>query len=363
MTEVASHAAFDRIRYAQLWEDADVLVAAMRPEPGQTFVSIASAGDNALALLTLDAAKVVAVDLNATQIRCARLRCAALRHLSHAEFLELLGSRPSGNRRALLKRCEPSLTADDIAFWQTQQVERGVAALGKFEDYFGLFRNKVLPWVHSKRRVAELLRGGSITERHRFFDERWNTWRWRLLFRVFFSRFVMGRFGRDPAFFRYVEGDVATRIFERAKHALTELNPAENPYLTWILTGTHGAALPLAWRPEHFATLGARADRIDWRQQTLEETLDSLPPGSVHGFNLSDIFEYMSAEAHEAVLRRILRVAAPGARLVYWNMLVPRKRPESLADRLRPLDELAKQLHLRDKAFFYQRLVIEEVVA
>ena len=29
------------------------------------------------------------------------------------------------------------------------------------------------------------------------------------MFRMFFSRTVMGRFGRDPSFFRYVEGDVA----------------------------------------------------------------------------------------------------------------------------------------------------------
>jgi len=42
-------------------------------------------------------------------------------------------------------------------------------------------------------------------------------------------------------------------------------------------------------------------------------------------------------------------------------MLVPRSRPESLADRLRPLRELAARLHERDKAFFYSALVVEEV--
>ena len=48
--------------------------------------------------------------------------------------------------------------------------------------------------------------------------------------------------------------------------------------------------------------------------------------------------------------------------MVYWNMLVPRSRPDALADRLRPRSELAAALHDRDRAFFYSALVIEEIV-
>ena len=55
------------------------------------------------------------------------------------------------------------------------------------------------------------------------------------------------------------------------------------------------------------------------------------------------------------------RAAARGARLAYWNMLAPRRRPESMAARLRPLDDLAARLHLADRAFFYSAFVVEEV--
>jgi S-adenosylmethionine-diacylglycerol 3-amino-3-carboxypropyl transferase len=51
----------------------------------------------------------------------------------------------------------------------------------------------------------------------------------------------------------------------------------------------------------------------------------------------------------------------PGARIAYWNMLAPRRLPDALADRLRPLDELAGRLHARDRAFFYQAFRVEEV--
>ena len=53
-SELETKAAFDHIRYAQLWEDADVLTQGLGDCAGGTLVSICSAGDNALAMLVLD---------------------------------------------------------------------------------------------------------------------------------------------------------------------------------------------------------------------------------------------------------------------------------------------------------------------
>jgi len=60
--------------------------------------------------------------------------------------------------------------------------------------------------------------------------------------------------------------------------------------------------------------------------------------------------------------RRLLATARPGARFAYWNMLVPRSRPETMGDQLRPMTGLSEKLHREDKAFFYSRVVVEEVV-
>jgi S-adenosylmethionine-diacylglycerol 3-amino-3-carboxypropyl transferase len=361
---IAARADFSAIRYAQCWEDADILLEALDVRPGDTCVSIASAGDNTLALLTRAPARVIALDLSAAQLACLELRVAAYRTLEHPELLELVGSRTSTQRAGLYKRCRSHLTPAMRAFWDArpEAVAAGIGGAGKFERYLALFRRRVLPLVHSAATRHDLLAGGSVEERARFYRERWDTWRWRLVFRVFFSRFVMARAGRDPEFFRYVQGDVAERILARARHALTALNPAENPYLYWILTGEHGAALPLALRPEHFAVIRANLDRLEWRQQSLEDFVATAAPGSVDRCNLSDIFEYVAPAAYEATLERLLRVARPGARLAYWNMLAPRSRPEALAGRLRPLVELAARLHQEDKAFFYSAFVVEEVM-
>jgi S-adenosylmethionine-diacylglycerol 3-amino-3-carboxypropyl transferase len=363
-SEVQAKADFSGIRYAQCWEDADILVKALNVRPGDVCLSIASAGDNALALLTCHPARVIALDLSQAQLACVELRVAAYRALDHAELLELMGSTPSRRRLDLYGRCRLLLDAPARAFWDArrQDVAAGVGSAGKFERYFGLFRRYVLPLVHRRPQIEALLHGGPAVKRKAFYRRQWDTFRWRMLFRVFFSRFVMGRMGRDPSFFAYVEGNVATRILERAKHAVTELDPAANPYLQWIMTGRHTTALPMALRPEHFDTIRANLDKLEWRCQSVEGFLASREAHSVDRFNLSDIFEYMSPENYHRLLEQLLKGAKPGGRLAYWNMLVPRSRPKSLEDRLRPLGALAEQLHYQDKAFFYSRFVVEEVL-
>src|SRR5258705_143015 len=362
-SEVAAGADFSAIRYAQCWEDATVRVAALAVRPGDTCLSIASAGDNTLALLARAPARVIAVDLSPAQLACLELRVAAYRTLEHAELLELIGSRPSRQRERLHVCCRLALGPEASSFGDArpQAMAAGIGSAGKFERYFALFRRRVLPFGHSRADVTSLLAGGPVDDRRAFYARTWDTWRWRLLFRLFFSRFVMARAGRDPRFFQYVEGSVAERLLMRTRYALTELDPAANPYVHWILTGTHGTALPFALRPENFAAIRANLDRLEWRCQSVEALLAETPAGSVDRFNLSDIFEYMSAASYHVLLDRLIAAGRPGARLAYWNMLVPRHRPATLAARLRPLEDESRRLHQADKAFFYSDFVVEEV--
>jgi S-adenosylmethionine-diacylglycerol 3-amino-3-carboxypropyl transferase len=223
-----------------------------------------------------------------------------------------------------------------------------------------MFRTRILPLIHSLGRVSELFQPRSKEQRFQFYEQRWNSLRWNLLFRIFFSRQVMGAMGRDPEFFRYVEGSVAERILGRARYAMTELAPAENPYLQWIMTGGFHGVLPFALREENFEQIRRNLGALEWRRCALEEVLDQEE--RFDAFNLSDIFEYMSIEAYEQLLRQLVARSKPGARLAYWNMLAPRSRPESLAGSLDPLPELSAALFRKDKAFFYSAFVVERVI-
>lgn len=361
-TEIAGKARFEQIRYAQLWEDADILCEALGPRPGGTLVSIGSAGDNALALLTLDPARVVAVDLSAAQVACIRLRIAAWPVLSHLELLELLGFAPSDRRSSLLDRALARADPDTGAFWdrlRPELVAHGAGAIGKFERYFRMFRTRLLPLVHARATVASIFEPRTPAQRARFLADRWNNRRWRLLLRAFFSRRAMGALGRDPAFFDHVEGSVSEHVARRIEHAFVANDPVDNPYLRWIMTGRHGPVLPLAFRPENHRLIADRLGRLQVVHGTIEEI--AARGLRVDGWSLSDIFEYMSPAAFEATYRGILDASAPGARLVYWNMMAPRSVPPTLTHRVRPRPDLGEPLAARDKAFFYSRFLVEDV--
>ena len=125
------------------------------------------------------------------------------------------------------------------------------------------------------------------------------------------------------------------------------------------MTGTHGAALPMAWRAEHYEVIRARLDRLDIRPGSLEAFVSTGE--KARGFNLSDIFEYMSPEVFETVYGTILGASAPGARLVYWNMMAPRRVPAAHAATVETLSDLEDRLKAQDMAFFYSDFVVEEV--
>jgi S-adenosylmethionine-diacylglycerol 3-amino-3-carboxypropyl transferase len=349
------------LRYAQCWEDADVLVSALAVRPGGTYVAIASAGDNALAMLAAGPARVIAIDREPAQLAALALRVAAYRTLTHPELLGLIGSRPHDDRRALYARCRAELDDDARGYWDARPdaIRAGIGGAGRFEGYLSLFRTAVLPLIHSPSTVRELL-ACDDAERARFYDERWNSLRWRLAFRAFFARPAMSALGRDPRFFAQADGPVSQRLLVRIARSLRDDDAGANPYLRWILTGAHGAALPFALRADSFDAIRDNLDRLDVRRCSLEEFVAGYDGAAVDGWNLSDVFEYVDEAAYGALLARIAATSSPRARLAYWNMLVARRRPDALAPFLAQREDVAAPLRARDRVPFYGDFVVEE---
>jgi S-adenosylmethionine-diacylglycerol 3-amino-3-carboxypropyl transferase len=354
---------FGGIRYANCWEDASVLAEALAPLRGARALSIASAGDNSFSLLARGAARVLAVDLSPAQLALVALKRAAFLALDHDELLGFLGARPCPERLRLYARVREPLEADARRFWDARRadVARGVIHAGRLERYFRLFGRIVLPLVHSRATRDALFEPRSGEARARFVARRWDTPRWRLLFRVFFSRLLLGRLGRDPAFFDHVEGPVGARLLQRTNAALARLDAGTNPYLFYALCGRYGPALPDYLRPEHHAAIRAAAERLVPWLGSLEEVIAELPAASLDAVNLSDVPEYMTEPAWHALLRGVVAACAPGARIAWWTLLAARGTPADLATRLSSEGERASELHARAGAFFYGRLALETV--
>jgi S-adenosylmethionine-diacylglycerol 3-amino-3-carboxypropyl transferase len=359
-----SHVRLDLIRYANCWEDAGVLLRALAPLGGRRVLSIASGGDNSLALLSAGPASVVAVDVSTVQLFVTELKATAVRLLSREDYLAFAGFTPHDARWSTFRALAPALTPAARAWFEERRalIEHGLVHGGKLERYARFFAEKVLPLVHGRRRVEQLLAPKSAAAQLEFYDRVWDTPRWRWLFRLFFSRAVLGRFGRDPGFMQQVEVPVAEFLYRRMRAALSDPACTQNYMVRYFLTGSFGddeQAWPLYVRPGVYERVQAHSDRLLLAPGYAEEAARRYGP--FDRFNLSNIFEYMDEPTFGGAGAALLRHAAPDARLAYWNLMAPRRLARSLASRVAMDAPLRAQLRREDAGFFYGDFNVEQV--
>lgn len=364
-SEVAARPVFQRILYSQAWEDPDCDREGLAIGPEDDVLAVGASGDNALAFVLSRPRSVTAIDFNPNQNHLLELKLAALEVLDPDDLHAFVGVRPSGARAFQYRLLRPKLSPAAQAFWDAQPelIERGVIHVGRFEGFLGLFRRYVLRAVHRRGTRERLFEARTLAEQREFYQRRWNSLAWRTLFRLFFSRFLIGRLGRDPAFFKYVEVDQVGEAFRRrAEHALCDLPVRENWFLEYIATGTYRISLPPWMRPENLPLLRERA-RATLRLEvgSFEQFLPGQADGSFSCFYLSDIFEWMSEEAFADLLRQFVRVSRPGGRLTWRNLLVPRVQPAGLEGLLEVDPALSRRLHEQDRSFVYGNFVAARV--
>lgn len=346
------------IRYAQSWEDPATVVAGLEADDTTDVLAIASGGDNCFALLLAGARSVMAVDMNPAQIALVELKARAIEQLAYAECMRFVGAQEgdenAGEQRArIYAQLRTSLSGFARAYWDRRpaDIARGVIHCGKFERYFALFRRRFLPLMQSRETIRLLLGAADRDEQRRLYDALWNNRRWRAFFRVFFSKLLLGRLGRERAFFAQVrlEG-VAAELLRRTERGLTAVSTANNYFVEYILTGGWcDTARAHPWmRPEAYALLRERLPRLTCRVGKMEECRP-LYSDSFGAFYCSDIFEYMPADAASAAMEALRAIACPAARLLYYTLFVPRAFPGILSEE----KTAAEDLFSRDRTFFY----------
>ena len=356
--EKVSH---DYIRYANCWEDTDILLEALQITPGDRVLSIGSAGDNSFSMLIHHPELVVAVDINLVQLQLIELKIAAIKALNHHDYLAFIGFKDSKNRESLFKKVSAFLTPSLTQYWiaRMTEINSGIIDQGKFEKYFKAFRTKVLPLIHTKKRINQLFEPKSAKEQNSFFETQWNTWRWRILFKVFFSKFVMGKLGRDPEFLKEVKISVSDFILQQAKGNLSSKECQNNYYLQYILKGKFETELPHYARKENYEIIKTNINNITVFHGLAENAFHAYK--GFNKFNLSNIFEYMSPSIFQSVSDNLVKNSHSNSRFAYWNLMVPRKMSE-LNKNLSHLETASQLLSKKDHTFFYSNFVIEEKI-
>ena len=361
---------FSLIRYSQCWEDTEILLESLDISEKDICFGILSAGDNVFSMLAKNPEKIVALDISFPQIALAKLKKEVFKSFSYEEMLKFMGIKSSSERIGMYEKIRSNLEESVKNYWDfnKEAIENGIIHIGKFEKFFKIFRKRILPFVHNKKRIGKLLEKKSRQERIEYYNSHWNNFRWKLMFKLIFSRYVVGKLGRDKEFFRYAEKNISKEMKERSRYALCELDSYENPYIYYIMTGNYRLdCLPYFLREENFENIKKNLHKLEIVQNSVEEYLDGID-FKINKFNLSDIFEYMSLENYRRLMKKIYNNADNNAILAYWNLIVERNSSklesveENIKNNFQRLEELDKRLHEKDKTFFYTDFVVEKVI-
>ncbi|KAF8982334.1 hypothetical protein BGZ46_001448 [Entomortierella lignicola] len=365
---------FSKIRYSQVWEDTRLLRQGLVLKPQSRVLSIASAGDNAFALLLDDPREVVAIDFSPAQLALCALKIAAYKSLEYDEFTQLLGFEFNGHdigaeaRVALYQdKVRPVLANEEYrSYWDENLdlIRNKIIHIGRLEKFFGMYRKYILPLGHYKSTTRTLLDSKNQATQIKFFDSVWNNWVWRIGTRTFFGQMSLGHLGRDPKFFEHVRLDVGAFLLGKVSNGVRNIPIWDNYYAEYVFTGQQSGnnALPDYLVKENYDIIRSRIDRVQLVRADVLKYLQSEESGYFDGYNLSDIFEWMGEDLFKTFLTAIHNKGTKDARICYWNLFVPRERPEELKDIIRSEIELSDAATAKDRTYFYRRFVIETIL-
>lgn len=350
------------IAYSQCWEDALVLQKALQINKNDVVVSITSGGCNTFSLAENNPQKIYAIDSNKYQNYLFELKIAAVKELNLQEVIQFFGYTKNNNRIETFHNIKKHLSSDADLYWSNnlKMVKAGIVHCGMFEQYLALFRKKILPLIHNKKRITDLLSPKSKTEQKQFYLSIWESYRWRLLFKIFFSKAVMSGRGRKKEMFaQNTRKSVSKRYYERTKNALMYGEISNNFYLSYILDKEQRLFPPFLCNLSQDKSL--ELNNIDIVYSDLLSFLRKMPDNSISKFNLSDIFEPLPVLLQNEIFKEIYRTSKPNAGLIFLNNLVERDIPKELKEHFvrehKPEQELIPQNHV----FFYERFLIYHV--
>lgn len=324
--------------------------------PGGSVLSITSAGDMALSLRALGAARVTGVDTSPAQNHLARLKLASILVLDPWEAAAFLGYLPAtaAQRSNWFAAVAPALPESSATWWRDQRhaVQGGVVWSGRFEGFI----RRVLVTLHPvlEPRFAELVAAPDLAAQAEVFSRRLDTAAVRTLFRVAFNPRLYAQRGMDPRSLQFHDPTVSLgdQFFATFRDMCTRSPARENPYLQLFTMGRvvdPGAALP-AWLTEPGATfLRSDPGAVRFLDCDVTAHVRSQPAGTYDRFHLSNVTDWMPVEQFDDLLGALADRSGRPGRIVWRAIHVDRTVPEELAGRIIPDRAWGTELRAADR--------------
>lgn len=346
------------VHFAQIREDAAVercLVARHRP---RRIACIGSGGCTALSLLSDEVEVVYAIDANPAQCAVIEVKRAAMAVLDREDWLAFVGEAPASDRAVTFEGLADALPVYARDWWRArpEALALGANHCGSTERFYrfvgGNLRHSVVPdavW-------RDLLAADSLDAQRALHARHFTGPEWTTALRVLLSRTTHLAFFPAQMFANVTEHDFAAFFAAQFDREVLTRSIRGNYFLSQLLFGTWlpdsapPFALPSGWG-------GARRNlgKLVVRPLTLDAFLASDEARGVEAFFLSNVFDWLDATGRARLCEGLLAAAAPGAVVLWRNMLADHALPASFAERFVPEPD-KEALAALDRSMLYRRI-------
>lgn len=364
---------FNRLVYAQIWEDPQSDLDALQLQPGARLLTISSGGCNALAYLSAAPAAVHAVDLNQAHLATLALKRAAIAALpDYDDLLAFLGDAARPDNVARYHHITRALDAPSRRYWEGRDPlgRRRYTLFTRHAYRHGLL-GRFIGFSHGLVRLmggnlGAVMAARSLPEQRALFD--------RHVAPVFRSRLVrwlsrqpaaLYSLGIPPAQFEAIVrdsgGDLAEEFCARMRRLACDWPLQDNCFAQQAFgrryDTRHQGALPLYLQQRHHATLRANLAALHTHHVTLTAFLKTQPAASLDAYLFLDAQDWMDAAQITELWQEVTRTAAPGAKVVFRTGGVasplPRLLPADLLARWTTDEAHNRRLHATDRSAIY----------
>jgi S-adenosylmethionine-diacylglycerol 3-amino-3-carboxypropyl transferase len=313
------------IAFTRAWEDERVDLAALAVRPGERVLAIAAAGDIPLALASEGAAELIAVDLNPAQLHLTALKIAAAGWGAEERYRWFERGRVDRADQAYRSRLRAALSPDARAYWDAriEAFTRGLhdsEGVGRTFNRLGAVVRFIVPGL-----ARDLERVATPAEQLRLWHERVQG---RLFNRVtdWLARHTTMLAPLAPhraELDRMRRGGYLRAVESRVEGIVGTVLVREHPWWAPAFLGRpvafgHGAA----WLdPSRGMAVAAGAERIRLIRGDVTAVLDGLEPGSLDAATVSNVPDWLDAEAAGRLRDALARALRPGGRALVRSVL------------------------------------------
>jgi S-adenosylmethionine-diacylglycerol 3-amino-3-carboxypropyl transferase len=350
-----------KLVFTHNWEDPESDLAALRIQSNDVVQAITSGGCNVLGFLLYDPKEIYSVDINPAQSYLLELKIAAIKSFDFSEFIAFAGLTDCENRIVMYSKLKQLLCSDAAAYWdnQTKIISKGFIMNGKYEQFIKL-AGKFISILQGRKKVLGLFGNKTKQEQEAYFDDVWNTRRFKYIFKILFNKGMLARRGLVADYFTFDDGSksFSDSFYNRSRKAFRDIPIENNYFLSLYLLGKFSNLneVPAYLREEHYETIKSRIDRIKIITGEAQQWIDTMPDQSIDCFALSNICELMSEQETHTLFTAVERTAKDGARVIFRNLMIPREVPEDLQASIKKDQILSRKLYENDRSFVYGKV-------